>query len=249
MASPSHFILLLPLLFLSAALLLPSVSCSDGDDFVISYCEKVVRENQPNPTFADKMLSELVQWAPEHGFMYSNQLSAGLYGLAWCRGDFSPDRCSACLANATGKLVGVCSHEAVAARLVYGDFCYLRIDVEDFIKKIDTYFGRILLDNSTDQQIAEANRGAYWDSVGALLGGLKKAIPRGEKRFAKMKVIFDSENLKIYAMGQCLQGSGEETCKACLDHTMEYLMGHCNYGRHCEIFYGSCFLKYYTRKL
>ncbi|KDP25876.1 hypothetical protein JCGZ_22906 [Jatropha curcas] len=171
----------------------------------------------------NNLLNILSTKIPPYGFGLSI-LGNGvdqINGLGLCRGDVSSKDCSACVSEASKKILDVCTGSK--AGIIWYDHCFLRYSHEYFFGKID-YQEEFF----TYNPVFASNTKLLEDKMKELLNGLSVQASQKRTFFATGELVYDDSSHKLYGMAQCTIDLSTSDCKTSLDAAIKKLSSCCS---------------------
>ncbi|XAR60906.1 hypothetical protein NMG60_11034449 [Bertholletia excelsa] len=224
------------LLFLFVLCTIPAESA----DPLGNYCD--TNSNITNSNISsniDRLLAKLVQGTIINGFTAT---SLGydedrVYGLSQCRADVSSNDCSSCIKDAAREIRTRCPNQA-DARIWY-DYCFLRYDIENFIRQVDTSVGIFYYNTGkvTDPETFNKELGKLMDQI------VLEAQNPQNKGNGRGKTTL-SPFLTLYALVQCTRDLMQVDCAQCLAIAIGNFEGICKDRKGCRVLYSSCYVRY-----
>ncbi|PWA33836.1 gnk2-like domain-containing protein [Artemisia annua] len=187
----------------------------EGVTYLSSECSQADRNSTVNTVYRENLrnlLGSLVNNAPLQNGYFNNSVGNGsnqVYGLAWCRGDVSPQTCSKCLTESIDIPLTECPD--IKDMAIWTSFCNLRFSNESF-------FGKEW--NSSDSFATYGSNGLDNPSVFSQGFSMMETLARNASNQPlkfEMGVISVGGNRERFGLAQCSRDLRQSDCENCLE--------------------------------
>ncbi|XP_027155828.1 cysteine-rich receptor-like protein kinase 10 [Coffea eugenioides] len=214
--------------------------------FLARSCQNTTYNPKANSAYSASLnflLSSLSSNASHtiNGFYNStagHNISDKIYGLFLCQGDLSSDICEQCVADASNRILKLCSDEKTA--IVWYDECLLRYSNESMFSREDASFR---INFWSGQNVTRP------DLFNPLLLNLMNNVTNqaandgSGKKFAVEEANFSSFQ-RLYTLAQCTPDLSSFDCMACLSNAVSNLPSCCYNRQGGRVVYPSCNVRY-----
>ncbi|XP_074267419.1 cysteine-rich receptor-like protein kinase 25 [Silene latifolia] len=172
---------------------------------------------------------------------YNNSIGGGsnqVYSLFQCRNDVSFDICSACVENATQRIIEVCPYYGEAVVWYYE--CMLRYANRYIFSISDTYPSAYAWNSNN---VSDFN--TFGPKLASAMNGVIKNASSTPLRFASAEANFSLFE-QVYSFAQCTPDIDPSSCNSCLKRAFSEMIQCCNASIYAIVFFPSCQLRYDT---
>nr|GFA95276.1 hypothetical protein [Tanacetum cinerariifolium] len=188
----------------------------EGVTHLNSECSQADQNSSVNTVYRANLrnlLGSLVNNAPLQSGYFNNSVgnvSNQVYGLAWCRGDVSPQTCSECLNESISIPLTDCPE--IKDLEIWTSFCNLRFSNESF-------FGEWIANSAVSSATYGSNgldNPSVFSQGFSMMENLARNASNQPLKF-EMGVIGVGRHGERYGLGQCSRDLSQSDCENCLE--------------------------------